>query len=344
MQALVERYLAECSEITRKAILAALPVKEPRRYLYDLVTQQITSGGKGIRPALCIATCRSFGGSLEKALPSAVAIELLHNSFLIHDDVEDGSWFRRNRPTLYSEHGTAIAVNIGDAMYALSMRPLIENLNRVGPDVTLRVFREIEHMLLQSVEGQAMELGWIRDNVCDLTTDDYLRMTLKKTCWYTTIHPCRIGALVATGNSGDPVDLDRFNRFGYYLGAAFQIQDDALNLMNDRGGYGKENLGDIWEGKRTVMLIHLLNNATPDDLDRVRSFLRLPRSRRTERDVHWIAGRFSHYGSVDFAGAVARDLIQATISEFDVAYAGAPPSEHKDFIRSIIEYMIQREG
>jgi geranylgeranyl diphosphate synthase, type II len=310
IQGLDECYLAECSEITREAILAALPVKEPRWDLYDVVTQQITSGRTGIRPALCFATCRGLGGSRGQALPSAITI----------------------------------ALNIGDAMCALSMQPLIENLNIVSPAATLGVFREIEHLLLQSVEGQAMELGWIRDNVCDLTTDDYLRMTLKKTFWYTTIHPCRIGALVANGNSGDPVDLDRFYRFGYYLGAAFQIQDDVLNLMKDRGGYGKENLGDIWEGKRTVMLIHLLNNATPDDRNRVRPFLRLPRSGRTERDVHWIAARFSHYGSVDFAGAVARDLIQATISEFDVAYASAPPSEHKDFIRSIIEYMIQREG
>jgi geranylgeranyl diphosphate synthase, type II len=337
---LVERYLARYREVTQQAILAALPSKEPRRYLYDPVTAQITRGGKGIRPALCIATCRAHGGSVEQALQSAIAIELLHNSFLIHDDIEDGSWYRRDRPTLYTEHGTAIAVNIGDAMYALSMRPLIENLVVVGPDTTLGVFREIEHMLLQSVEGQAMELGWIRDNVCDLTTDDYLRMTLKKTCWYTSIHPCRIGALVATGNQ---MDLDRFNRFGYFVGAAFQIQDDVLNLVKDRGRYGKESMGDIWEGKRSLMLIHLLNHSEASDNERLRAFLALPRAGRSEREVRWVADQFTRYGSVDFARAVARELIEAAIDEFDVAYAVAPPSEDREFVRSIVDYMVQRE-
>ena len=74
--------------------------------------------GKGLRPALCIATCRAFGGSIEQALPSAVTIELLHNAFLVHDDIEDGSLYRRNRATLYIEEGVPIAVNVGDAMNA----------------------------------------------------------------------------------------------------------------------------------------------------------------------------------------------------------------------------------
>ena len=72
--------------------------------------------GKGLRPALCIATCRAFGGSIEQALPSAVSIELLHNAFLVHDDIEDGSLYRRNRATLYVEQGVPIAINVGDAM------------------------------------------------------------------------------------------------------------------------------------------------------------------------------------------------------------------------------------
>jgi geranylgeranyl diphosphate synthase type II len=111
-----------------------------------------------------------------------------------------------------------------------------------------------------------MELGWVRDNICDLSIEDYLRMTLKKTCWYTCIHPCRIGALIGTG--GD-INLERFDRFGYYMGAAFQIQDDILNLVGDRKKYGKEIGGDIWEGKRTMMLIHVINSCTEDDVSNV---------------------------------------------------------------------------
>ena len=81
-------------------------------------------------------------------------------------------------------------------------------------------------------------------------------MVLKKTCWYTTIYPMprrRTDRRRATR-----ADLDRFLRFGFFLGAAFQIQDDLLNLIGDSARYGKEMDGDIWEGKRTLMLIHLL--------------------------------------------------------------------------------------
>ena len=76
----------------------------------------------------------------------------------------------------------------------------------------------------------ALELGWVRENACELSDEDYLRMILKKTCWYTCIHPCRIGGLIGSGGAAD---LDRFNRFGYFMGSAFQIQDDLLNLVGD---------------------------------------------------------------------------------------------------------------
>ena len=191
---------------------------------------------------------------------SATAIEMLHNAFLVHDDVEDESELRRGQPTMHAEHGVPLAVNAGDMLNALSLRMLRENLPALGATLTWRVFDEFDHMMQESLEGQAMELGWVRDNRCDLTEEDYLRMVLKKTCWYSFIHPCRIGALIATR---DAVDLDRFNRFGYYLGAAFQIQDDLLNLTGDQNRYGKEIGGDLLEGKRTLMLIHLFKHADP---------------------------------------------------------------------------------
>src|SRR5712691_1796458 len=199
--AVVESVLHSYKAITTEAMLALLPSKEPKRYLYDLVSSYPQRAGKGLRPGLCIATCQTFGGTTALALNSAVALELFHNAFLIHDDVEDGSEHRRGQPTLHAEHGLAIAVNVGDAMNVLSLRPLMENLTTLGPQLTWQIFTEVEHMVQQSVEGQAMELGWVRDNICDLTEADYLRMTLKKTCWYTCIHPCRIGALIATSGT-----------------------------------------------------------------------------------------------------------------------------------------------
>jgi geranylgeranyl diphosphate synthase type II len=338
--AAVEQALDAYRAVAVDKLLRLLPDREPRRYLYDLIPSYPTRPGKGLRPGLCIATCRAFGGSTRAVLDSAVAIELFHNAFLIHDDLEDGSEFRRGGPTLHVEQGLPIAVNVGDAMNVLSIRVLMANLTTLGPTLTWRVFSEIEHMVRESVEGQAMELGWIRDNVVDLTEPDYLRMNLKKTCWYTCIHPCRIGALIGTGGAIDPAGFDRF---GYYMGAAFQIQDDILNLVGERSKYGKEIGGDIWEGKRTLILIHLLTTCDAQELERVRRFLAQPRLDRTARQIRGVYRLLDKYGSIDYARTAARQLAGAALREFFVAYREAPDSADKGFIEGIVLYMIERD-
>jgi geranylgeranyl diphosphate synthase type II len=165
-------------------------------------------------------------------------------------------------------------------------------------------------------------------------------MTLKKTCWYTCIHPCRIGALIATG---EPLKLDRFNRFGYYMGAAFQIKDDILNLTGDRKRYGKEIGGDIFEGKRTLMLVHCLNHCTRTEKRRLRAFLATPRRRRLRRDVRWVYQLFEQYDSIAYARSAARQLAGAALREFFVAYGDIPDSEDKTFVRRLTVYMIERD-
>jgi geranylgeranyl diphosphate synthase type II len=337
LQAGLSRY----RDITLAGLLAAIPDREPRSYLYDPLASHLARVGKSIRPALCIATCRAFGGDADAAAKSAVAIEMLHNAFLVHDDVEDESELRRGLPTMHAEHGVPIAVNAGDMLNALSLRVLRENLSGLGPHVTWRVFDEFDHLMQESLEGQAMELGWVRDNRCDLADQDYLRMVLKKTCWYSFIHPCRIGALIATQ---DDVDLDRFNRFGYFLGAAFQIQDDLLNLTGDERRYGKEIGGDLLEGKRTLMLIHLLSHVTQGTLERVKTFLGRPRSDRRLGEMRWILDLMRSTGSLDYASAMARQLAGAALYEFTQAFHGVPDSDEKAFVHELIWYMVQRNA
>jgi geranylgeranyl diphosphate synthase type II len=337
---LVEQRLLEYKSATAQVIDALLPNREPRRYLYDLVPEYPVRLGKGLRPGLCISTCKAFGGDLRSVVYSAASIELFHNAFLVHDDVEDGSLERRGKPTLNAMYGNGIAVNVGDAMNVLSLHPLMHNLERLGPTLSWLVFSEIEHMVRQSVEGQAMELGWVRDNECHITEADYLRMTLKKTCWYTCIHPCRIGAIVSFKGEVDPA---RFNRFGYYMGAGFQIQDDVLNLVGDQAKYGKEPAGDIWEGKRTLMLIHLLGNCAPVEHGRICEFLSIPREQRSETDVNWIVELMHGYGCIEHAKRCARELAGAALYEFGTVYRDATKTDDRQFIEDIIMYMIERE-
>jgi len=319
----------------------AIPLGEPRKYLYDLVQAQLDRGGKGIRPAICLATCSAFGGDPARALPSAAALELLHNAFLVHDDVEDASEYRRGKPTLHREYGTPLAVNTGDAMNAISARLLKQNFTLLGPQLGVRVLDEFDHMSTETIEGQAMELGWIRDNDCNTSEQDYLRMVLKKTSWYSFIHPMRIGALVAQPGRDD---LDVFNRFGYFLGTAFQIQDDVLNLTGDRGKYGKEIGGDLLEGKRTLILAHLFRQVAPLEKQRLAGFLGKPRAQRLPRELAWVYELLQKYGSIDYARTAARDFADGARRELGTAYAGATPGADLDFISSLLDYMVNREA
>jgi geranylgeranyl diphosphate synthase type II len=336
----VKKQLSKYSDLTLQAILSYIPSKEPKRYLYDLVTDYPKRGGKGFRPGLCLATCSAFGGKIEYAIRSAAALELFHNAFLVHDDIEDGSEFRRGDPTLHDAYGVGIAVNTGDAMNVLSIGPLMDNLGPLGSGLTRKIFAEIKHMVTESVEGQAIELGWVRDNIRDLVEDDYLLMILKKTCWYTCIHPCRIGAIIATNGLFDP---SRFDRFGFYMGAAFQIQDDILNLVGEESKYGKEIGGDIWEGKRTLMLIHLLNNCTSSEKDFLISFLSKPRLKREFKQVVSVYKLMGRYDSIDYARTVSRQLAGAALHEFYSVFGALPDTEDKDLIQNIVLYMIERD-
>jgi geranylgeranyl diphosphate synthase, type II len=337
--AIVPAVLAEYGAVTRRVLARYLVPRSPERHLYSLVADYPARGGRMLRPSLCIATARIFGAAIDDAVHSAAALELLHNAFLVHDDVEDESEERRGRPTLHSLHGVPVAVNVGDALALLGLRALMDNRPSLGPRVTMRVLEEAERMARESIEGQAIELGWRVDNATTLGDADYLGMVLKKTCWYTAIYPSRIGALIGTRNEES---LDRFIRFGFFLGAAFQIQDDLLNLVGDRHRYGKELGGDIWEGKRTLMLIHLLREARAADRRRVCEFLSLPRSKRTADDVGWLRDRMDAYGCVEYARDVAHGLAGAARHEFDALYAAVPDSRDKRFVATLPTWVLAR--
>jgi len=336
---LVSSVLREYGDATRSVLFQYLPTAEPRRYLYDLVADYPRRGGRSFRPSLCIATARAFGTPMELALRTAVSIEMMHNAMLIHDDVEDESEQRRGKPAMHVTQGVPIAINVGDLLSLLAMRPLLDNRAILGSEMSLRILEETERMARESAEGQAFELGWRRDNVTDVGEADYLEMVLKKTCWLATIHPSRVGVLIGTRGGVDP---DRCIRFGFFLGAAFQIQDDLLNLVGDADSYGKELGGDIRERKRTLMLIHLLANAGAADRTRVCSILSESRELRSDDDVSWVLERMDTYGSLDYARQVAHGLAGAAQHEFSQLYGYLPDSRDKRFLEALPAWVIER--
>jgi geranylgeranyl diphosphate synthase type II len=338
---IVPQLLAEYGNVTRRSLEKYLHVHGTRgaEYMGDALRDYPERGGRSLRSTLCIAVARAFGAAMEDAVNSAVAIEILHNAFLVHDDVEDASDERRGRPTLHALHGVPIAVNIGDALSVLGLRPLLENRKSLGLRVSLRILEEVERMASETVEGQAIELGWRRANTVDLGEEDYLRMVLKKTCWYTTIFPNRVGALIATR---DGVDLEGFLPFGFFLGAAFQIHDDVLNLIGNPKRYGKEIQGDLWEGKRTLMIIHLLNQSGEDERARVRRLLRKARKNKTASEIRWLRRLIDRHGSLDYSREVSHGLAGAARREFDQVFSGLPETRDLAFVRELPAWVLER--
>jgi geranylgeranyl pyrophosphate synthase/uncharacterized protein with NAD-binding domain and iron-sulfur cluster len=329
-------------DMLRDTLAEGVPSGEPERHLYGPVRDFLARSGKGLRPALCIATARALGGRGEDALPAAAGLEMLHNGFLVHDDIEDGSDWRRGAATMHRSAGVPIALNAGDSMNALAMRLFRKAGERLGPVTGMRIFEEVDHLVIETLEGQAMELGWVRDNDLTVTTDDYLRLVLKKTAWYSFIHPLRIGALVA---NGEDRNLDRFDRFGYLIGAAFQITDDVLNLKGSVARYGKEINGDLWEGKRTLLLTHAFSQASGADRTWIRSFLARPRERRLPREVLRLHDIIASNGSIEWAREAANALVEAAAREFDAsAFAGAPASFDLDWLRACVDYLARRDS
>jgi geranylgeranyl diphosphate synthase type II len=356
---IINAALSACRVAVVAKIAATLEEKrgEPNAYqpLYHLLRDYPFRIGKMLRPAMCISAARACGGAGHSAVTAAAALELYHNAFLIHDDIEDGSESRRGKDTLHRQVGVARAINAGDATNVLAVGLLLENLAVVGVAKALQVLHEIEFMARQSTEGQAMELDWVAANVAQLDDQDYFVMCAKKTCWYSFITPLRIGCIVGRRSSAEPglsAILERITRFGLVLGVAFQVQDDLLNLRGDHAAYGKEIGGDLYEGKRTLMLNHMLKNSGRAAY--LLEVLGQPRERKRAEDIGLIREEMQRCGSIEHGWSVAREHAGRAadlLSELDFLADHTPlrADENWDcefldrrFLRELVNYVIYR--
>jgi geranylgeranyl diphosphate synthase, type II len=335
----VDDRLREVAKVIRRSMLDAMPDGEPAQWLYAPMRDYPSRPGKALRPALCLSAGRAFGAGPDYLLGIAVAIELLHNAFLVHDDVADGSEMRRGRPTLAATHGVAAALNAGDGLAVVAGQVLRRATRRLDRDLADLVWGEFDTMAMRTLEGQAIEVGWQLDAVEDLRPEDYLELIMHKTCWYTTIHPLRVGAIVGSGGT---VDLAPLVRFGFHFGAAFQIRDDLLNLVGDERIYGKEILGDLYEGKRTLALVHLLSSAEGADLALVRDYLGRSRPDRSPELVHTVRRLMDDYGSIAFTTEYAEGILLVAEEYFEQAFADAQPGPDLEFLRALVPYVWAR--
>ena len=321
-------------QLIEQGLRAAIPAQGPQEHLYDLVREYPRRGGKLLRPALCLAGAALAGGNAEEALGAAVAIELLHNSFLVHDDIEDGSVMRRGEPTLHCKYGLARGVNAGDALAALALCTIADASSSWSAEVARRVLIEFAHLFRRTTEGQAVELGWRVDCRTDVTEADYLSMIRDKTCWYTAIHPLRLGALI--GSNGRTSGDDALIAFGFQLGTLFQLHDDLENLLAAPDCYGKDPGADVIEGKITLPIIHYLRSART--ADRRELLARLgPQGVGAAEDRHaFVVARLREQGSLDYVARLATSIATCAAHELRSMVGHRRPTIELEFLLGLV--------
>lgn len=216
---------------------------------YDRIT------GKRLRPVLLLICNQAAGGDWKHALPAAASVEILHNFSLIHDDIQDNSFTRHGRPTVWKVWGEANAINAGDAMLVLAYNS-IERLSKNYSDETvLQVWRYFNRTNLHLTRGQHMDMRFETQN--NVTIDEYVSMIEGKSA--ALIAACaQIGAYLATEDT--KVSEHYFN-FGLNIGISFQIRDDVLGIWGDSAVTGKSTATDIISRKKSLPVLFALSRS-----------------------------------------------------------------------------------
>jgi len=323
----VESRLAEAGRRIEPVLRELLPRREGE-LLSEAVWFHLEGGGKRIRPAICLLTCEQLGGEPSRALYFAAAVEVLHNMFLIHDDVEDGDTVRRDRPTVWVKYGQPNAINVGDYMLSVATRAVL-----MSPvDDALRV--ELARLFTETIEvtcrGQSLDLNNRASE--DLTVEQYMQMVTLKTGRYLALG--MVGGGMIAGAEGET--LARLEALCSSMGAAFQIRDDLIDLTVGKGRGGA--LGnDIREGKPSILYAHAISVASPDQKRRILSVMAKPRQETTDADVAEVRRLYDELGSVEFASAEADRLIDRAFETIEKI-----PVADKQFFRDIARYMVNR--
>ncbi|MDX3238348.1 polyprenyl synthetase family protein [Streptomyces sp. ME03-5709C] len=204
--------------------------------------------GKAVRPALALLSAEAAGAAPEVGVPGAVAVELVHNFSLLHDDLMDGDEQRRHRDTVWKVHGPAQAILVGDALFALANEILLEQRTVEAGRATRRLTAATRKL----IDGQAQDISFEhRERV---TVEECLEMEGNKTGALLAC-ACSIGAVLGGASEAD---ADALEEYGYHLGLAFQAVDDLLGIWGDPAATGKQTWSDLRQRKKSLPVVAAL--------------------------------------------------------------------------------------
>jgi geranylgeranyl diphosphate synthase type I len=288
------------------------------------------AGGKRLRPLLATVVSEAVGGKADTAIPFGVALELVHNFTLVHDDVMDEDDTRRGIKTVHAKYGTPEAILAGDALFALAFETAFET------DVDAVRALKLSKILAMSVrllaEGQQMDMDFERAKT--VTADMYMRMIERKTAVLYSA-AAQGGTVIGGGNETQQEELFEYGRL---IGLAFQIWDDVLDLRSTEEAFGKPVLNDIRNGKKTLIVVHALENLKGPEREEFLSVLGKKDAGKDE--LSRAKEILDETGSIEHADRIAHELVAEAKQKLSVL----KDSPHKETLKRFADYMVGRES
>lgn len=248
-------------------LIKEFDIPDINKDLGDRINEFFMRGGKRLRPTLMFSAIKTYAPDrVDDGLWAGVSLELDHNFFLVHDDIQDRAFTRRGGPTLHIAYGTGKAVNYGDYMMMMAGMALDKGMNIWGTETHSRLVMARNEMMKATAEGQDLEME-LRDMPMEthMTEENVLKILRRKTGFYTAFNPTRYGAIIA---GLDDHEIDKCKEAWINVGVSFQITDDVLDLTGEMELFGKDWLGDLEEGKRTYPLTLAFQMADKKDKKR----------------------------------------------------------------------------
>ncbi len=309
-------------------VLAELLPRRGVPFLCGAIWHHLETGGKRLRPAICLLTCERLGGRSEDALPFAAAVEILHNMLLVHDDLEDGDTVRRDRETVWARYGVANAVNVGDYMLGVAYRAILRTPGEA--QTVTRLTDAFTDAFATTCRGQALDINW--RGKPDLTVAEYMELVTLKTGRYLALGMVG-GALIA---GADEATVALLRELAGEMGPAFQIRDDLIDLTAGKGRGGTTG-NDVREGKPSILYAHALAAADPEQRHELARIMSTPREETAEEDVARARELYRELGAPERARADADRLVEQALETVERL-----PVRDKGFFGDLCRYMVER--
>jgi geranylgeranyl diphosphate synthase type I len=304
------------------AIDELLPITRPEE-LYKASRYLVDAGGKRLRPAVLILAAEAVGSDLRSVLPAAVAVELVHNFTLIHDDIMDKDDIRRGMPAVHIKWGEAGAILAGDTLYSKAFEILSKVENE--PVRVLKCMDVLSKTCTEICEGQWLDMDF--ETRKKVTESEYLEMVEKKTSVLYAA-AAKIGAIL--GGASDEV-AEALSEYGRLIGISFQMYDDVLDMTASEEVLGKVRGSDLMEGKHTLIVINAFEKGVKLDI--------FGKGEATLAETEAAVRTLTECGSLDYVKNLAISYINEGKAKLDVL----KDSPEKTLLLQIADYMISRE-